>query len=336
MHGDLHEFLITSRGTALITIYQQVTADLTSIGGSVDGQLVVGVIQELDIPTGKVLFEWRSDDAHPARPSRTCPRSRASNVDYFHLNSVGVDLDGTCSSRRGTRARSTSWIARPGDQVAARRQASDFTIVPGADFNYPARRPPPCRRHAHDLRQRRRASAPHVETSSRPLRLALDMKRDDARRSSASTWPADAGRWAMGNSSSSRTAAPSSAGAPPALSPSSRRTARSVSTRRRRRQRQLRAFRAPWVGRPAEPPKVAITRNGGSAIAHVSWNGATEVAKWRVGHGLAARARSTQSRPRGGPVRDWRSALGSRKGYLALTALDAAGKVLDRPRHRLV
>ena len=49
-----------------------------------------------------------------------------------------------------------------------------------------------------------------------------------------------------------------------------------------------RAFRAPWVGRPAEPPKVAVTRDAGGAVAHVSWNGATEVAKWRADIGLAA------------------------------------------------
>ena len=94
LHGDLHEFLITSRGTALITIYQQVTADLTSIGGAVDGQLVVGVIQEIDIPTGKVLFEWRSDDHIPLTESNMPQVTAAGNVDYFHLNSVGVDLDG--------------------------------------------------------------------------------------------------------------------------------------------------------------------------------------------------------------------------------------------------
>ena len=111
-HGDLHEFLITSRGTALITIYQQVTADLSSIGGPVDGQLVVGVVQELDIPTGKVLFEWRSDDHIPLTESNMPQVTMAGNVDYFHLNSVGVDLDATCSSRRATPARSTSWIER--------------------------------------------------------------------------------------------------------------------------------------------------------------------------------------------------------------------------------
>ena len=36
-HGDLHEFLLTSRGTALITIYSNIPADLTSVGGSAIG-----------------------------------------------------------------------------------------------------------------------------------------------------------------------------------------------------------------------------------------------------------------------------------------------------------
>src|SRR4029079_9291181 len=35
-----------------------------------------------------------------------------------------------------------------------------------------------------------------------------------------------------------------------------------------------RAFRAPWVGRPAEPPKVAVTRGAHGFVAHASWNGA--------------------------------------------------------------
>jgi hypothetical protein len=97
-----------------------------------------------------------------------------------------------------------------------------------------------------------------------------------------------------------------------------------------------RAFRAPWIGRPAEPPKVAITRDAGGAVAHVSWNGATEVAKWRADIG----ARRSSLHPVAAARRsgfETAVRLGTRNGYVALRALDAAGRVLGTSAvHRLV
>ena len=90
-----------------------------------------------------------------------------------------------------------------------------------------------------------------------------------------------------------------------------------------------RAFRASWVGRPAEPPKVAITRDAGGAVAHVSWNGATEVATMAGRHGLAGgRALRPGRDGAADRLRDDASASAAARDYLALTALDAAGKVL--------
>jgi hypothetical protein len=53
-----------------------------------------------------------------------------------------------------------------------------------------------------------------------------------------------------------------------------------------------RAFRDVWVGRPATVPVVAVTRSGKDAVLHVSWNGSTETAYWRVdtGHTVASLA----------------------------------------------
>ena len=60
--GDHHEFLISPQDTALITIYNSVPQDLTAVGGSEGGRAWQGVVQELDIESGEVLFEWRSID----------------------------------------------------------------------------------------------------------------------------------------------------------------------------------------------------------------------------------------------------------------------------------
>src|SRR6204780_1091780 len=58
--ADAHEFLLTPQGTALVTIYNVVTADLSLVGGSKNAQVWEGSIQEIDVSTGKVIFEWRS------------------------------------------------------------------------------------------------------------------------------------------------------------------------------------------------------------------------------------------------------------------------------------
>ena len=60
--GDHHEFLITPEDTALITIYDEVSQDLSPVGGREDGVVRQGIVQELDIETGEVLFEWHSID----------------------------------------------------------------------------------------------------------------------------------------------------------------------------------------------------------------------------------------------------------------------------------
>ena len=64
-HGlqtDLHDLQLTARGTALVTAYETTTTDLSSIGGSSQGQVFVGHVQEIDLNTGRVLFDWNSLD----------------------------------------------------------------------------------------------------------------------------------------------------------------------------------------------------------------------------------------------------------------------------------
>jgi len=60
---DKHEFHIIKETTALIQIYHPVPYDLAPYGGSAEQQWIVDAkFQELDIETGKVLFEWSSLD----------------------------------------------------------------------------------------------------------------------------------------------------------------------------------------------------------------------------------------------------------------------------------
>ncbi|MGO9249235.1 MAG: hypothetical protein ACLP7W_11720, partial [Solirubrobacteraceae bacterium] len=94
-----------------------------------------------------------------------------------------------------------------------------------------------------------------------------------------------------------------------------------------------RAFRFPWSGRPSSPPAVLANLNntGEETIVHSSWNGATEVASWRVLAGersgsLAARATI--------PASGFESSttLPKKYAYAEVQALDSAGHVLGVSR----
>ena len=95
LSADGHEFLITPWNTALILSYTTATADLTSIGGPADQTVVDGVVQEVDIATGKVLFQWNSADHVPySQSEQPLPSSASTPWDWFHINAVKLDTDG--------------------------------------------------------------------------------------------------------------------------------------------------------------------------------------------------------------------------------------------------
>jgi hypothetical protein len=94
---DFHEFLITPWNTALILADQLARANLTSIGGNADQRVFNGIVEEVDIRTGRVLLRWDSADHVPFRDSHLpLPPSRSANApwDWFHINAVHLDRDG--------------------------------------------------------------------------------------------------------------------------------------------------------------------------------------------------------------------------------------------------
>jgi hypothetical protein len=92
-----------------------------------------------------------------------------------------------------------------------------------------------------------------------------------------------------------------------------------------------RAFRLPWHGRPSAPPRAVYRFAHGRGTVYVSWNGATEVAAWRLDAG-----------PRHGALRPGKKV--ARQGFetalrttpgdkvARAVALDASGRVLGRSK----
>jgi hypothetical protein len=93
---DGHEFLITPENTALVLSYDVTTADLTSIGGPADQSVIDGVVQEINIKNGKVLFSWNSADHVPYSDSeQPLPADASTPWDWFHVNAVHIDTNGS-------------------------------------------------------------------------------------------------------------------------------------------------------------------------------------------------------------------------------------------------
>jgi len=88
-----------------------------------------------------------------------------------------------------------------------------------------------------------------------------------------------------------------------------------------------RAFRYEWTGRPSQPPKVIASAVKSNITARVSWNGATDVARWE----LLAGADANSLVPIGSAARtDFETAVTAKStaAQVALRAYDAAGNVL--------
>jgi arylsulfotransferase ASST len=92
---DLHEFRITARNTALITVMAAIPYDLSSVGGPVDGQLANSYCLEVDIATGEILLEWSAADHVPLTDSYVTLADSPPGVpyDYFHMNSISITPD---------------------------------------------------------------------------------------------------------------------------------------------------------------------------------------------------------------------------------------------------
>src|SRR5262249_45257884 len=89
--ADLHEFLLTPRDSALITVYAAMPADLSSAGGPRNGTLLESIVQEIDLASGRVLFEWHAQEHASLDESfAAAPVSAGDAYDWFHVNSIDV------------------------------------------------------------------------------------------------------------------------------------------------------------------------------------------------------------------------------------------------------
>jgi Arylsulfotransferase (ASST) len=285
--GDIHEFLITPRDTALVTIYERKPWDLSPIGGPKEGEIFDGVIQELDIASGRVLLEWKaSDHIGPDESTQKAPPAEkgeaAPPFDYFHVNSVAEDLDGNLLvSARHTNA--VYKISKQDGRVLWRLggKRSDYAMGSSTRFalQHDARRQPDGTLTLFDN------GAKGKGARSRVLVLRLD---DDPKRARlVRTYVHPDGLFA--ETQANAQFLPNGHvlvgwGQAPYVTEFDRSGEVLFDLRfGGEGADSYRAYRAEWTGRPADDPALAATRaEDGRVTAYASWNGATEVARWQL------------------------------------------------------
>ena len=331
LDADEHEFLITPQNTALISIYHLVSADLSSVGGATNGMAYEGVVQEIDIATGRVLLEWHSLPDVPVTDSYLAiPPASASNAgyDYFHLNSVNLDTDGNLlvSSRH-------TWTVYKINRATGALmwklggKRSDFALGSGLPFAW---------QHnamAVDANTIRIFDNESNRTSVLPYSRVIWVQRDETAMTASvvrSIMHPDALSSAfMGNAQSLDNSDTFVGwGASARFSEFDANGQLVFDAAEPSGYNSYRSYRFPWVGRPtSDPTAVAQLNADGSLSVHAVWNGATEVATWRVLGGSAPGSLMPIA------VASWNGldtaiAVPAEIPYVQVVALDAVGATI--------
>ena len=344
-------------GTMLVMAYVTTQTDLTEVGGPADGWVHDGVVQEIDIETGEVLFEWSSldhvpvtealhdfEDEHAEQQSRIAAGdehaelgSRDKPYDYFHINSATLDLDDNILiSARHTHA--VYKLDRDTGEVlwTLGGTASDFDMPNEAVFawQHSAARDTDGTLVVFD-NHIREADA---DESSRGLRLELDEDAMTAEVVTEYTPPEHrASGWMANTQLLDNGDVFIGWGNQPYFSEYTRDGELIYDVCHGDACHDddgeggggsYRAYKGDWEGHPATDPDVVVQQNDQNQDhVYVSWNGATEVAQWRLITGDNADS-ATEATVVDKQGFETAIPLDAAAEYVAVEALDAGGQVL--------
>jgi Arylsulfotransferase (ASST) len=334
--ADLHDFQIVPNNVAYVTAYNVIRCDLSPVGGKRNGVIIDTAIQEIDMKTGLVRWEWHSLDHVAVSESHAPVPSAATPWDWFHLNSIDPEPDGDLLIS----ARST-WAAyqlQGGSGDILWRLGgthSSFAMGPGTETAW-----------QHDARMHADGtvtmfddgSNPRIHYQSRGVRMAIDTTRHTAHLVGAYPHP---GSPLLADSQGNMQVLPDANmligwGEVPSVSEVNESGKLLFDAHLSPGFSSYRAFRFQWSGQPLWPPAVSarVLSTEDSTAVFASWNGATDVASWRVLAGsdpgaLIPRAtmpnsgfESTVTFPNTYPEHN-------KVEYVAVQALDAGGHLLS-------
>jgi len=328
--ADLHDVRITPQGSAFITAYSLVHADLSSAGGSHDGVLLDAILQQIDVKTGLVMFEWHAYHHVALSDSYSPPPSSPSQpFDYFHINSISLDPWGDGNFLISSR---NTWAGYEIDhltgavmwRLGGKHPSFKMGAGTGTAWQHNIRWQPD-----HTLTIFDDGAAPKEHSQSRVIRERIEW----AHRTVDLT-----GRYVhtpaiLTGSQGNVQVLPDGDsfvgwGEQPYFTEFSPTGQMLFDAHISAPGSTYRAYRFPWSATPATPPAIAVKSTGpGSAMVYASWNGATDVTQWRVLAGqsptsLTPLATATDT------GFETTIAVQSTAGDFAVQALDPAGHVL--------
>ncbi len=329
LKADLHDFQLVPGNVAYITAYNPIRCDLRPAGGKIDGTITDVAVQEIDMRSGLLRWEWHSLDHVKTAESEVEVPASAYPWDYFHLDSIDPQANGgLLLSGRST------WAGYELEGGTGRilwrlgGTRSSFKMGPGTKMAW-----------QHDGRTRPDGtvtffddgSNPPIHKQSRGLVIAPDLRTHSARlvKSYVHSDPP-----ILAASQGNMQTLPDASvligyGGAPQVSQFAADGSLLLDAHQPYDMTFYRAYRFPWSGRPAAAPVIAASANNTEeeTIVHASWNGATDVAAWRVLAGetpqaLAAVATIPASGFESGTT------LPHKYKYAAVQAQDRGGRVL--------
>jgi hypothetical protein len=327
-HADLHVIRLTPEGTAWIDAFDPIHLNLSAARGVRNGVLSDSVIQEIDIKTGLVMWEWHALGHIALSESKNPDPDSPFPWDYIHINSAdpGTEGDVLLSARN-------SWTLYDVDMRSGAFRwrlggaHSSFALGPGTHFywQHDAEFQPEGLISVFD-----NGSDPPEEKQSRGLLLRPDFADHTVTLAAQYTNPTETlladsqgnmlslpeGNWLLGYGGLPNFTEFNSAGEV------------LLDGTLGRNVQNFRTYLAPWSARPLTPPSVAVAGDADGALTvAASWNGATEVASWRVLGGSSPGALAPMAQaPRSGFQTS--IALAPAQSYVAVQALDAAGEAI--------
>jgi hypothetical protein len=326
---DLHEFRITGRNTALLLGWRVVDRDLRRYGGIRNSAVIDNFVQEIDIRTGRLLLNFSAMRRISPRESYVRPPKTAGGWDAYHLNSITEDSDGNLlvTSRHmsavykiNRRTGQVMWKLGP--------RGGNFKLSDSARFHYP-----------HDAQREadgtitifdNEAGPATTNHASRALRLRVDSKRHTVSLIRAFGHPAgNVSSTSQGNVSE---LANKNVFVGWGISPWWSEYAPDgrilfAAHFKNPWSQSYRAFKADWHATPKSAPAIYARVTKGNVAAYVSWNGATEIATWRL---LGGPDQNNLTPLVEAPWADFETKLGAAgtPAFVKAQALDANGNVL--------
>jgi hypothetical protein len=328
--ADLHDIQITPSGAAFITAYSIVEANFSSVGGADRGALQDAIVQEIDVKTGLVMFEWHAyghvalDDSYWPRPA-----SPATPWDYFHVNSISLDPWGDGNFLISAR---NTWAGYEIDhdtgQILWRLggRYPSFKMAPGTgtawqhDISW---------QPDHTLTLFDNGDSPQEHPQTRVIHERIDWSDRTVQLISQAVHTPSL----LANSQGNDQLLPDGSsfvgwGAQPYMSEFSPAGKLVFDARIAAPGASYRAYTFPWSGAPAAPPALALHSTGAATLtAYASWNGATGVSAWQL---LAGPSPTQLATVATAPSSGFETTIAatSAQPYFAVAALGTSGQTL--------